>query len=156
MVASGLQNDICDFFRNTDFVLTGPVAFTLFSIFTALQFTVATLPLALRSLSESKVCFERMKDFLVLPEYQPPVKDSDNTNQNDNLAIVIEEYNGARDVIKETSKEKKTNGAENKTIANQEKKDLIDKVKIVEKFHSLSSKFKYSKPEIIFNQIYIY
>ena len=92
-----------------------------------------------------------MKDFLVLPEYQPPIKDSESTNQNDNLAIVMEDYNGARDVIKETSKEKKTDGAEIKANANQEKIDLIDKVRMVLEFHSLQSKipeFKCSKPKM--------
>jgi hypothetical protein len=56
-------------FRSTDFVLTAPVAFTVFSIFTALQFTVSTLPIALRANADASVCFDRMKKFLLLPEY---------------------------------------------------------------------------------------
>ena len=50
-----------------------------------------------------------MKKFLVLPEYQPP---SRNTNGqadtgNGNVALLLELYNGARDIIKEPEKDKK-------------------------------------------------
>ena len=113
-------------YRNTGFVLTGPVAFTLFSIFTALQFTVATLPIGLRSMAESKVCFERMKKFLVLPEYQPPSRNTNNqtdTDGNGNLALLLEQYNGARDIIKEPKKDKKDQKKNSESINKETKKE---------------------------------
>ena len=94
------------------------MAFTLFSIFTALQFTVATLPIGLRSMAESKVCFERMKKFLVLPEYQPPSRNKNDQADtgNGNVALLLEQYNGARDIIKEPEKDKK--GQKNNSESN--------------------------------------
>ena len=39
-------------------------AFTLLSIFNALQFTISTLPLAVRNISEANICFKRFEKFL--------------------------------------------------------------------------------------------
>ena len=102
------------------------MAFTLFSIFTALQFTVATLPIGLRSMAESKVCFERMKKFLILPEYQPPSRNTNNqtdTDGNGNLALLLEQYNGARDIIKEPKKDKKDQKKNSESINKETKKE---------------------------------
>lgn len=52
--------------------LTAPAAFTIFSIFAALQFTTGTLPHALKSVAEAKVAIGRLSDFLFLPEWNPP------------------------------------------------------------------------------------
>ena len=41
-------------------------AFTVISIFNALQFTISTLPLAVRNVSEAKICFDRFQKFLGL------------------------------------------------------------------------------------------
>ena len=83
---------------NTGFYLTGPVAFTLFSIFTALQFTVATLPIALRSIAEAKVCFERLQKFLLLPEYHHP-----ESSENEDFAVILDNFDGAaRERMKKT------------------------------------------------------
>ncbi len=54
------------------FALTAPQAFTLFSIFTALQFTVVVLPHSLRAIAESSVAVARLQEFLELPEYRNP------------------------------------------------------------------------------------
>ena len=50
------------------FKLNAQEAFTVFSLFIALQFTVITLPYAVKSLVESKVSFARLHDILMLPE----------------------------------------------------------------------------------------
>ena len=39
-------------------------AFTVISIFNALQFTISTLPMAVRNVSEAKICFDRFQKFL--------------------------------------------------------------------------------------------
>ena len=43
----------------TGFELTAPLAFTLFSIYSALQFTVGTLPYSLKCITEAKVSLDR-------------------------------------------------------------------------------------------------
>ena len=58
------KNDLCKlsqlyYFSFTGFPLTAPLAFTLFSIFSALQFTVGTLPYSLKCITEAKVSFNR-------------------------------------------------------------------------------------------------
>ena len=57
--------------------LTATKAFTVFSIFTALQFTVATLPYAIRCLAELRVSFQRLQAIFELPEYSHPGHDTD-------------------------------------------------------------------------------
>jgi len=52
-------------------------AFTLFSIFSALQFTVGTLPHGIRALAEAKVALNRLTEFLLLPEWTPPEERSE-------------------------------------------------------------------------------
>jgi len=47
------------FSRATGFPLTAPLAFTLFSIYSALQFTVGTLPYSLKCITEAKVSLDR-------------------------------------------------------------------------------------------------
>ena len=84
------------FFRETDYDLTAPVAFTLFSIFTALQFTVATLPIAIKSIAESRVCLDRFKKFLLLPEYEK--KFEDERSDSEMYSIVFEDFNAAREI----------------------------------------------------------
>ena len=41
-------------------------AFTVISIFNALQFTISTLPIAVRNISEALICFRRFEKFLGL------------------------------------------------------------------------------------------
>ena len=41
-------------------------AFTLLSIFNALQFTISTLPLAVKNISEALICLRRFEKFLGL------------------------------------------------------------------------------------------
>ena len=48
-------NQVNSFFGLSGAELTAADAFTIFSIFTALQFTVGTLPYALKSIAEGKV-----------------------------------------------------------------------------------------------------
>nr|AHK05653.1 ATP-binding cassette transporter sub-family C member 5 [Tigriopus japonicus] len=52
--------------------LTTPEAFTVFSVFVSLQFTVGTLPYALKCLAEANVSFQRLQKFMELPEYANP------------------------------------------------------------------------------------
>ena len=101
--------------------MTGPVAFTLFSIFTALQFTVATLPIALRSIAEAKVCFDRFKTFLMLPEHEHP-QNTENPEDaaNADYAIEMEDFNAAREVVPETKEEKKKDEEKEKMLKDQE------------------------------------
>ena len=92
------------------------MAFTLFSIFTALQFTVATLPIALRCMAEANVCFERLKKFLLLAEYVHPASSGQVLDNNEDLSIVFNGYNAAREIVKEPiakPKEKKSKETEN-------------------------------------------
>lgn len=65
------------------FQLSSTTAFTLFSIFTALQFTVGSLPYALRAIGEAKVSLNRLQRFLLLPEYErsSPKEDMDDKNE---------------------------------------------------------------------------
>merc|ERR1719510_1278056 len=80
----------------TDYDLTAPVAFTLFSIFTALQFTVATLPIAIKSIAESRVCLDRFKKFLLLPEYEKNFEDE--RSDSEMYSIIFEDFNAAREI----------------------------------------------------------
>ena len=52
-------NKNCFFSSATGFELTAPLAFTLFSIYSALQFTVGTLPYSLKCITEAKVSLDR-------------------------------------------------------------------------------------------------
>ena len=90
-------------FRETEVELNAPVVFTLFSIFTALQFTVATLPIALRVIAEAKVCFDRFKTFLLLPEFEM-TNVSENVPENYEYAVTLEDYNGAFEIEKKEEK----------------------------------------------------
>lgn len=69
---NGVKPFFCPLFRANDYKLSAPDAFTIFSIFTSLQFTVAVLPYALKCLAEGKVALDRLQKFLELPEYTPP------------------------------------------------------------------------------------
>ena len=44
----------------------------------------------------------------VQPEYQPPIRSNDSTNPNSNVAINLEQFNGARYALKEVKKDKKS------------------------------------------------
>ncbi|CAG7725355.1 unnamed protein product [Allacma fusca] len=50
--------------------LTAAKAWSIFSVFAAMQFTVGTLPFAVRSISEASVCFRNFQKYLDLPEYE--------------------------------------------------------------------------------------
>ncbi len=89
----------------------------MFSIFTALQFSVATLPIALRSLAEAKVCAERMKQFLILPEYSHPKVGA--AGEEDQFSVSLKDYNCAW----EESQDSKTKKDKDKK-ENQEKRKI--------------------------------
>ena len=129
-------------YRNTDFVLTGPVAFTLFSIFTALQFTVATLPIALRSIAEAKVCFDRFKTFLMLPEHEHPQSTENPEDGENDYAIEMENFNAAREVVLETKEEKKTNGKPEEKKDDEKEKLLKDQESTVQVLFNVNLKVK--------------
>ena len=76
-------------------------AFTIFTIFTSLQFTVLALPHSLRLLGEGKVSIRRLQAFLELPEYSPANVKVDLRD----LAIKLEDANLAWH-ISSKSKEK--------------------------------------------------
>ena len=129
-------------YRNTDFVLTGPVAFTLFSIFTALQFTVATLPIALRSIAEAKVCFDRFKTFLMLPEHEHPQSTENPEDGENDYAIEMENFNAAREVVLETKEEKKTNGKPEEKKDDEKEKLLKDQESTIQVLFNVNLKVK--------------
>lgn len=48
-------------------------AFTIFSVFTAMQFTVGTLPYGIRCLAEANVSCRKLQNFVLRPNYESPV-----------------------------------------------------------------------------------
>lgn len=48
-------------------------AFTIFSVFTAMQFTVGTLPYAIRCLAEANVSCQKLQNFVLRPNYESPI-----------------------------------------------------------------------------------
>ena len=61
-------------------------AFTVISIFNALQFTISTLPLAIRNISESNICLGRFQKFLGL---LPDLRAGDD---DESLCLELEEH----------------------------------------------------------------
>ena len=71
-----------------------------------------------------------MKKFLVLPEYQPPSRnknDQTDTDGNGNVALLLEQYNGARDLIKEPKKDKKDQKNNSESNNKETKKEEQEK-----------------------------
>ncbi|KAJ4445532.1 hypothetical protein ANN_12212 [Periplaneta americana] len=48
-------------------------AFTIFSVFTAMQFTVGTLPYGIKCLAEANVSCQKLQKFVLRPNYESPV-----------------------------------------------------------------------------------
>ncbi|PSN51489.1 Multidrug resistance-associated protein 5 [Blattella germanica] len=48
-------------------------AFTIFSVFTAMQFTVGTLPYGIKCLAEANVSCRKLQNFVLKPNYESPV-----------------------------------------------------------------------------------
>ncbi|XP_064086924.1 ATP-binding cassette sub-family C member 5-like isoform X2 [Macrobrachium nipponense] len=65
--------------------LTSSEAFTIFSVFNAMQFSVGTLPFTVRSVAEAKVSLTRIQKLLELPEH----KKRNGGLVNNNLALQI-------------------------------------------------------------------
>ncbi|XP_068243109.1 ATP-binding cassette sub-family C member 5-like isoform X2 [Palaemon carinicauda] len=65
--------------------LTSSEAFTIFSVFNAMQFSVGTLPFTVRSVAEAKVSLTRIQKLLELPEH----KKRSGGLVNNNLALQI-------------------------------------------------------------------
>ncbi|KAK3910281.1 Multidrug resistance-associated protein 5 [Frankliniella fusca] len=61
---------ICTFiaYTLTDHELVSQTAFTVYSVFNALQFTVAFLPYGIKSITEARVSFKKMEKFLLKPD----------------------------------------------------------------------------------------
>ncbi len=72
----------------TGFRLTAPDAFTLFSIFTALQFTVGVLPHSLRAMAESRVSIARLQQFMDLPEYRRTVGEKEEEGEAGRKTVI--------------------------------------------------------------------
>ena len=132
-------------FRETEFELTASVAFTLFSVFTALQFSVATLPIAIRSLTEAKVSYDRLKNFLLLPEYQ---RNDYIENDDNEFDIIFQDYNAAHEYDKNdgttnTAKVKKSDNATSE--AEIQKEPLVKDIDHVQILFNLNLKVQSGK-----------
>ena len=55
---------------------------------------MATLPIAMKSIAESRVCLDRFKKFLLLPEYEKKFEDE----YSEMFSIVFEDFNAAREI----------------------------------------------------------
>ena len=67
-------------------------------------------------MAEANVCFERLKKFLLLAEYVHPASSGQVLDNNEDLSIVFNGYNAAREIVKEPiakTKEKKSKETEN-------------------------------------------
>ncbi|XP_069952910.1 ATP-binding cassette sub-family C member 12 isoform X2 [Cherax quadricarinatus] len=69
-------------------------AFTIFSVFNAMQFTVGVLPFTVRSIAEAKVSLNRIQKLLELPEHQKSMGGL----LNNNLALQIKNASFAWEV----------------------------------------------------------
>lgn len=61
---------ICTFIAYTaaGYELDSQIAFTVYSVFNALQFTVATLPYGIKCITEARVSFQKMEKFMLKPD----------------------------------------------------------------------------------------
>ncbi len=67
--------------------ITAPEAFTLFSVFTSLQFTIGSLNHTMRAIAECKVALSRLSVFLDLPEHVQPAKTSEDLDKDVALKV---------------------------------------------------------------------
>jgi len=82
---------------------------------------VATLPICLKVVAESKVCFDRLQKFLLLPEYEHPYSSPD-SDQGQNIAVHFSDYSAAREVQNE-SEGKPTNSNNSVKKGEKDKKE---------------------------------
>ena len=59
---------------------------------------MATLPIAMKSIAESRVCLDRFKNFLLLPEYEKKFEDEMLSDSEIMCSIVFEDFNAAREL----------------------------------------------------------
>ena len=59
---------------------------------------MATLPIAMKSIAESRVCLDRFKKFLLLPEYEKKFEDEQRISDSEMFSIVFEDFNAAREI----------------------------------------------------------
>ena len=101
------------------------MAFTVFSIFTSLQFTVGTLPFCLRCIAEGRVAFKRLEKFLMLPEHSKPDTGGEDLKQQGlSIKINIASLGWAKS---EAPEEKKEEEKKEKKEEEKEKKEKEDK-----------------------------
>ncbi|ODM95653.1 Multidrug resistance-associated protein 9 [Orchesella cincta] len=67
--------------------LTAAEAFTIFSVFAAMQFTIGTLPFAVRSIAEATVCLRNFQKYLDLPEFDGDMDENIECNHDSVIAI---------------------------------------------------------------------
>ncbi len=85
----------------------------MFSVFTSLQFTVATLPYGLKAMAEGRVAFGRLQRFLQLPEYSHP---SQQNEEDDGICIDIKGANLGWPVAADINKESIDRGKQKQGI----------------------------------------
>ncbi|KAK8395732.1 hypothetical protein O3P69_005668 [Scylla paramamosain] len=95
--------------------LNSAEAFTIFSVFNAMQFTVGVLPFTVRSIAEAKISLTRIQKLLELPEHQKQVGGL----LNNNLALQIKSGDFAWEVLNIDFKQKKSGGASDSPAANK-------------------------------------
>ncbi|XP_076037140.1 ATP-binding cassette sub-family C member 5-like isoform X2 [Oratosquilla oratoria] len=83
--------------------LTAAQAFTIYSVFLSLQFSVGVLPFTIRSIAEGRVSLKRIQKLLEIPEH---VKNT-NGMMNNNLAIQIKDATFAWEVHNVDFKERR-------------------------------------------------
>lgn len=64
-------------------------AFAVFSIFSAMQFSVGTLPYSIKCITEAKVAMDRLQKFLQLKEHEPPSDRNMSSEEATKYSIVI-------------------------------------------------------------------
>ncbi|MPC26161.1 Multidrug resistance-associated protein 5 [Portunus trituberculatus] len=99
--------------------LNSAEAFTIFSVFNAMQFTVGVLPFTVRSIAEAKISLTRIQKLLELPEHQKQVGGL----LNNNLALQIKSGDFAWEVLNIDFKQKKPSGASDPSAANSKMKN---------------------------------
>ncbi|CAL8122454.1 unnamed protein product [Orchesella dallaii] len=67
--------------------LNAAQAFTIFSVFAAMQFTIGTLPFAMRSIAEAVVCLKNFQKYLELPEFDGDMDENIECNHDSVIAI---------------------------------------------------------------------
>jgi hypothetical protein len=102
-----------------DYELHTSEAFTILSIYTALQFSVATLPMAIKFITEAHVGLGRLQKVLQLKEYRHPTEGqmTRTASMKSSEVISIESGNFAWESTppgKKASKDKKKNGKNEK------------------------------------------